>query len=142
MLTDCVSAHIWPVVGDASRMHTMVFLVFASRMGPSNASALRRFFPEIEKMVSELLIMSPVAAHGFLFSFERHNELCEEISESLVRSGQLWESFHLHMLCVFMTQSRSQLGIVLFQESFQPIKFHWQLMLGLVYSGPKQPNLG
>lgn len=87
MLTDCVSAHIWPAVGDASRMHTMVFLVFASRMGPSNASALRRFFPEIEKMVSELLIMSPIAAHGFLFSFERHSELCEEISESLVCSG-------------------------------------------------------
>ena len=34
------------------------------------------FFLDIEKMASELLITSPVAARGFLFSFERDSEPC------------------------------------------------------------------
>lgn len=49
------------------------------------------FFLDIEKMASELLITSPVAARGFLFSFERHSEPCEGISEALVHSGQALE---------------------------------------------------
>ena len=68
--------------------------------------------------------------------------LVRESQEHSCTQDKPWKSFYLHTLRVVVIQFRSQFGIVLFQESFQPTKFQWLLMLGLVYSGPKQPNLG